>query len=342
MERVLSLLTQEWAKAHTVIIAAFEVGADAYAYGGTILDMHLPGSRSLVRKGRTAVLRAIRLGALFRSERPDRIFAFTEIASVPAIIAAKAVGVLCRLYISVRDNPLHRPKIYRYLTPRLFRLPARVIAVSDGVRRALERMGVPSQQMLTIPNPIVPQGLNTQTNNPPCYRRFVLGAGRLCPEKGFDLLLRAFCLLGASDIRLVILGEGPERHNLEKLARKIGVQHRVHFPGRVVDIARWYRSATCFVLSSRSEGRPNVLGEAMMVGCPVVSFDCDYGPGDLIEHGRNGLLVENGNVSALTATISRLMNDPELKAALVAEGRKRASEFPLSAIAEDWLSVGAS
>ena len=338
-ERVVSELTKEWAKDHEVVVALFDGSSPVYETGGRIVDLGLPGSMRATKKTRNAVLRPLRLGRVLRRERPDRIVSFMEGANFPAIVATVLTGYLDRLYVSVHCNPAMNPLVYRVPAPRLYRLPAGVVAVSEGVKRGLESMNVPSARISVIPNPVAgPEARAFEHGPSPLADRFVLGAGRLAREKGFDRLVAAFAALGRRDVRLVILGEGTERESLVRLTRQLGVDDLVHLPGRVADIGRWYRYAACCVLSSRHEGWPNVLGEAMVHGCPVVSFDCPYGPSEMIEDGENGLLVADGDVEALTAAIARVLGDAALRRRLAAGGMEWAKQFEVETIAARWLA----
>ena len=153
------------------------------------------------------------------------------------------------------------------------------------------------------------------------------------------MLLNAFCRVQPRDLQLVVLGEGPERNDLLALARRLQISDRVYFPGAVSDISRCYRRAKCFVLSSRNEGWPNVLVEAMATGCPVVSFRCDYGPAEIVQDGTSGLLVAEGNVDALARAIERVVTDRRLSASLSVGAASRAAWFASQPVAARWLRL---
>ncbi len=326
-------------KTPPVLIVRFDGSRPpAWPFGGETLDLRLPPARHPARKLLNAGLRALRLAALFRRERPARIIAFTESANFAAIVAATVTGQLDRLQISTRVDPATKPPAHRALMPLLYRLPARIVAVSAGVKQGLEAMHIPSKRITVIYNPKASGGgVNTSkiANLPPAP--FILGVGRLVPQKGFDLLFPVFHRLGREDLHLAILGEGAERANLEHQARALGIADRVHLPGWVADPAPWYRAAGCFVLSLRYEGFGNVLIEAMANGCPVVAFDCPYGPSEIIEHGMTGLLVPKGDVAALGRTLARLLADDGLRRRLGAAGRQSAALISVEAVAPRWL-----
>ncbi len=339
-ERVVSLLTQEWARSHRVMIALFDASRIAYDYGGQIADLRAPGSANPLKKAYNGVARAARIMGLLRREQPDLVISFLEGANFPAIVAAALTGYLGRLSVSVRNDPAHLPTIYRRLLPWPYRLPARVIAVSDGVRQGLESMGVPAAKTSFIPNPVIVRDRQSTANESasPFPHPFVLGAGRLIQVKGFDRLLEAFSRLNQSGVHLVVLGEGEERAGLVRMARELGIEEYVHLTGRVADVETWYRHAECFVLSSRHEGWPNVLMEAMANGCPVVSFDCNYGPSEVLEGGANGLLVPEGDVEGLAAAMRRVLSNEALRRDLATRGMERARMFDVREIAARWLA----
>ena len=342
-ERVVSLLTQEWARSHEVIIALFDPSRPAYNHGGQIVALRqLPGSANPLKKAYNTWVRSAWIRDLLRREQPDLILSFAEGANFPAIVAAALTGYLGRLSVSVHNDPMHVPMRYRRLLPWLYRLPARVIAVSKGVRHGLDSVGVPAAKMSFIPNPIVVRDHQATANKsaPPLPHPFALGVGRLVHQKGFERLLEAFGRLNQSAVHLVVLGEGPERVNLLRMAHELGIEEYVHLPGFVTDVDTWYRHAECFVLSSRHEGWAMVLVEAMANGCPVVSFDCNYGPSEILEDGANGLLVHEGDVEGLAEAMGRVLSDQALRRDLAARGMERVKMFDVKEIAARWL-VGA-
>jgi glycosyltransferase involved in cell wall biosynthesis len=165
----------------------------------------------------------------------------------------------------------------------------------------------------------------------------VLGAGKLKPQKAFDVLLRAFSHMRARrPARLVILGEGPERSRLEALARKLGVAGDVALPGFAANPFAWMSRCGVFALSSAWEGLPGVLIQALACGCPVVSTDCPSGPSEILEPGGLGRLVAVGDTEALAAAIEEALTEPPS----TAEARRdRAREFSVERIAPRYLAA---
>ena len=338
-ERVVSTLTREWSRHHHVVIAIFDGRIISYKCGGKIVDLGLPAiGRSVKRIHRVTWERSMHLARLLRRERPDRIVSFMESANLPAIVAAAMTGRLGQLRVSVRTNPSAIPTPWRWLIPSLYRIPERVIAPSSGVKKRLEGMGVPNSKVLVIRNPVSPDAVATAAACPPFLHSYVLGVGRLHPAKGFDRLVAAFANVQCAALHLLILGDGDERTKLVSLASKLGIESRVHLPGVVSKVGPWYRYAQCFVLSSRHEGSPNALMEAMANGCPAVSFDCRYGPAEIVEDGQSGVLVTQDDIEGLAAAITRVVSDSALRTRLRAEGRRRAARFMVEEIAPRWYA----
>jgi glycosyltransferase involved in cell wall biosynthesis len=135
---------------------------------------------------------------------------------------------------------------------------------------------------------------------------------------------------------LVIWGEGPERATLEAQRDALGLQDRVTLPGVTQEHGAWLREADIFVLSSRFEGWGIVIGEAMAAGVPVISFDCQWGPGEMIVDGISGLLVPDGDVTALGAAMAALSADPQQRRRLSEGARIAARRFTIDRVLAQW------
>lgn len=166
--------------------------------------------------------------------------------------------------------------------------------------------------------------------------RTILAAGRLVPEKGFDTLIEAFARLQDAGLRLVIAGEGPERARLGRQAARLGVSHRVVFPGYVEDLRPWLLQARLFVLSSHHEGYGAVVVEALAAGRPVVSTDCTPAVADLGLSGVAGRLTPLADVAAMTRAIADLLAAPPPRPDLLA---MRVDGYRIGPIAQRYLDM---
>jgi len=216
-----------------------------------------------------------------------------------------------------------------------------VVAISDGVGDALSRrFHIEATRVRTIHNAVdvavvrarVAEPVSDLPNTP-----FIVAAGRLVHQKGFDLLIRAFAgTLAARDIALVILGEGPERDALQQLTNRLGLATRVQLMGFRANPWSYFARAAAFVCSSRWEGFGNVIIEAMACGTPVISSDCDFGPREIVRHGDSGLLVPPGNVEALGEAMRSVVDDRSLAARLAEGARRRADDFDVARMVEGY------
>ncbi len=172
-------------------------------------------------------------------------------------------------------------------------------------------------------------------------RQRLLAVGRLSLQKGFDRLIAAFAPLAGRypHWELVILGEGPLRPALQAQVDAANLAQRVFLPGRAGNIGQWYESAALYVMSSRFEGFPNTLAEALAYGLPAVSFDCDTGPRDIIRHEVGGLLVAAGDVAGLTAALERLMGDAALRQRFAERAVEARERFSMERIAGLWEAL---
>jgi len=162
---------------------------------------------------------------------------------------------------------------------------------------------------------------------PPGY--FVIStAGRLAYEKNFPLLLKAFALVRKTErIKLLILGEGHERPELEKLVGVLGIKDDVHFLGYQEDPYKFIKRSDLFVHTCLLEGFGNVIVEAMACGVPVIATDCPYGPGEIIKDGESGILVPMESVDVLAETISSILNNGQRRKELSKKGYNRSMDF---------------
>lgn len=174
-----------------------------------------------------------------------------------------------------------------------------------------------------------------------CSEKTVLSVGRLNYQKGFDRLLEAWKIVSEKhpDWILKIAGTGEQEAQLKDLSKELGVEGTVRFLGQISDVAKEYLNSSIYVMSSRFEGFPMVLLEAMPFGLPVVSFDCPTGPKDIIKDGEDGILVANGDIKGLAEGICRLMEDVELRKSMSIKARNNIRRFDKENIMEKWMRL---
>jgi glycosyltransferase involved in cell wall biosynthesis len=258
------------------------------------------------------------LGRLVRGLRADVVHTHLVHADLYGGLAARLRGAKL-VSTKHNDDPFRRGP-FRHVERGLVRLADRVVAITESLRRfTVERVGVPAAKVETIHYGLDdlprPWGANPPDAVPP-GARILLATSRLVRQKGIDVAIRALPLLPGEDV-LVVLGEGPERAALERLAAELGVAERVFLPGRVPDVAAWLRRASVYVHPARWEGFGLGVLEAMLAGLPVVAARVSSLP-ELVADGETGLLVPPDDPQALADAVRAAR--PELGAA----GRERA------------------
>jgi glycosyltransferase involved in cell wall biosynthesis len=212
-------------------------------------------------------------------------------------------------------NRLSRPnigplrRIYRYnLFKFIFDRLDFVLTLTDAERAYVLTVHPGREDLLrTVPNPYVTDEMlaDRQPRHPGPPR--LVAVGRMVPQKRFDLLLRAFALTGRPDARLTILGDGPQRPRLERLAQSLGIADRVDMPGYVANVVAWLRRSDLMVLSSDYEGLPAVVMEALACNVPVVTTESFFAARDLLGRSASCAVVPIGDAQALAAAIDRCL-----------------------------------
>lgn len=341
-ERVMKVLADGWAARgdEVALITLDTADSDFYHCDERVKRVGLgikaesagPVSALTHNLGRVAALRRA-----IRASRPQVIISFTDSTNVLALLAARGLGapvIACEHIDPFRHSVGPLWGALRRLTyPRAGAVVGVTKAAEDFVRRFVRHRPV-----LTLPNPIEPPPPPADLPRLWPEGPALLAMGRLDPQKNFPLLIRAFAAAGAAcpHWRLVILGEGPLRPELEALAAGLGLAGRVHLPGRVDDPFTHLRRAQIFVMSSDYEGFPMSLLEAMSCGLPVVATDCGTGMREIVRPGVDGLLTPVGDEAALARTLTGLMQDPARRAALAAAAPEVCQRFGLARILGLW------
>jgi len=221
----------------------------------------------------------------------------------------------------------------------VLKLPDKLVAVSESVKKSFGN----DDKIAVIYNPVVTPDMLDKSNEPVDQDFFtakkvsiIISVGRLSQEKDFATLLRAFAIVEKEiDSQLVIVGEGKERENLQRLARNLHIEDSVWMPGFVENPYKYVSKSSVFVLSSKFEGFALVLVEALSVGCPVVSTDCPGGPREILENGKYGKLVPVGDHEALAKAIIDTLKNPPPKELL----QERGKMFSVEAAVNKYLEL---
>jgi len=242
----------------------------------------------------------------------------------------------------LKGQPLWHRRAVAYVYPRLDKIVCQASGSVDSLREAtsftpgqLRIMSYPFDSQLVQREALAAEPPWADDTD---KRPVVVACGRLNFQKGFDVLIKAHKLARAAglDHRLYILGEGPLRSELTSLIAQMNVSDSVVMPGFLPNPFPALRPASAFVLSSRFEGLPHVILEALALGTPVVATDCRSGPAEILENGRYGLLVPTEDAEAIAAALMKLLRNEDLRERLGSAGPGRAAEYSPLRTAPQW------
>lgn len=341
-ERVITTMADHWARVGrpTTLITLSDATADHYALDPRVRRVALAVAREAegIRDrifGNIGRARALRR-ALLASDATV-VVSFGDRMNVLTLLATRRTPLA--VVVAERNDPRHHPmgRAWGILRRLTYRLAASLVVQTEGLRPWAA--GVCDRRRVdVIPNPILDPP-SPAVAHPRIPR--VLAAGRLAHQKGFDDLISAFALSVPEHPGwdLVIAGEGPERPALERRIAELELTGRVLLPGVVKDLGERMDGASVFVLSSRYEGFPNVLLEAMAHGLPVISTDCPSGPADIITDREDGLIVPVGAVPAMAAALHALMGDEEQRRRLGERATGVRERYSLERVMPRWERI---
>lgn len=283
--------------------------------------------------------RLSRMRARIVALNPDVVLSFIDATNVRVL--ACLIGTSIPVIVSERIHPEHHAigRKWEWLRRAFYRLASATVVQTRDIARWFE-LHVPTKRLVVIPNAV--RGPSFGKENL-CGKsdHIILAIGRLAPQKGFDLLIKAFAQsnLSALGWRVVILGEGESRKDLEHLAADLGVSSYVDMPGHVQNVASWIAAASIFALSSRYEGFSNALLEAMQMSRACVAFDCPGGAKEMIQDNVNGIIIPQGDVDSMCKAFTKLAANSSLRANLGREAANISIMFSPERIYQKWLDT---
>ncbi len=190
-------------------------------------------------------------------------------------------------------------------------------------------------EVIPNPSPFTPEHFSSGQN------KQIISVGRLNEQKGYDMLIEAWSLVAAKypDWKLNIYGEGLLRNELDALIKEKKIEQSLHIYAPTPDIAEKYAESSLYVMSSRFEGFGLVLIEAMACGVPCISFDCPYGPSDIIRHSEDGLLIENGNIKKLAEAIVYLIEHKDIRLRMGEKARINSRRYVPEQVMNQWIDL---
>ena len=350
-ERVLSTMANYWcSKGWTVTIITFDDGKESPFYQLDPAIKHYAlgisgNSKNFILAMINNIQRVVILRSVIKKLDKVPIITFSDRTNILTLLATWNLGF--PVIVSERSNPVLQPLKWPWnLLHKWSYLQAKFVVIQT--KRILNFFPPKLQARIrVIPNPInLPNNINlvyqaNQVDSKKNGRKILIAMGRFTEEKGFDKLLIAFSKIcdRHPDWILEIWGDGPLRSNLEHLIGNLNIGNQVLLPGKTKEPWVQMQRSDLFVLSSRYEGFPNVLLEAMALGLPVISFDCPNGPKDIIQNNINGLLVAPGDVEELSQVMSQLMQDENERYRLSSSAIEVSSRFSIAKTMGLWEAL---
>lgn len=348
-ERVTATLANHWARQgwQISIVTIAGVDGDAYALDPAIRRWSLnleSDSQGIAAALVNNCRRIAALRRMLRELRPDAAISMMSTANCILALARRGLDI-----VAVGSERIHPP---RMPLGRAWELARKIsyptldcIVVQTEMTSDWMGLNMPAVRLAVIPNPVAlplepreplrhPDEALAKVGN----TRVLLAVGRLEPQKGFDRLIKAFseCSWNNDNWVLVILGEGSERGRLEQAAAMHGIADRVFMPGAVGNVADWYRAADFFALTSRYEGFPNCLVEAMAHGLAAVAVDCETGPADIVRHEVDALLIPGDDDVGLQLALQRMMASQSLRQEFGARAAEVRQRYAVASVAAKW------
>lgn len=283
----------------------------------------VPKGFALARKAFPGLVRLVRM------LKPQAVLSTMTGTNLLTILACKHARTHARVVLREAASLVNTKSVLKRQAMRwLYRYADGLVAVSAGVAQDLRGLGLPEGRIRVMHNPVDVERLQHLAGiGSPLPNRsdepYVVSLGRLAEQKDHPTLLRAYAASALrTSHRLVIVGGGDWQERLKDLAQELGLSDRVLFTGAMDNPYRVLADADLHVLSSRWEGYPNVLLEALALGVPVVSTDCPHGPREMLDNGRYGRLVPTGNPEALASAMDAELSQPSVDVGAVLEAHR--------------------
>lgn len=333
VERVTSVLANKLAEdKYDIGIVCLQKGTPFFHINPDVKLYYLPDEKSSLFLPERFT-RKDKLRNLYRREKPDIVIFVGSHRSLLNLPAAAGIPNITWEHFNARVNwhPLH--KLSRKLAVKH---SSRIVTLThQDVENYKELFD--AKNVVCIPNPITIENIEPS----PLTEKRVLAVGRLASQKGFDLLLYAWQKTQnrRNGWKLRIVGSGRHLKDLKRQIEANDIEDSVEILPATKDILNHYKQASIYAMSSRYEGLPLVLIEAMASGLPIVSFDCQTGPAEVIQDNKTGFLVPALDVDKLAETLDKLMNNEHLRTKFSENSLKEVNRFSIDNIVSMWKDL---
>lgn len=345
-ERVMSIMANYWiAEGNDITILTLSDSSKSVFYELEPRINYVPlglegNSNNKIEGLLNNIKRIYKLRHAIKASKPDVIISFLDTTNILTTLATRGLKVPIILSEHNAINKVDIGWLWSMLRARIYPMADKVVLLSERMR-SYYPVSV-RETAVVIPNPVL-VSQNSTKDTPEVFleKPSIMAMGRLSYEKGFDLLMRSFAMI-KDDYPLwsvTILGEGDARGELEFLRNELGLEGKVHMPGLVKNPYDYLRQADIFVLSSRNEGFPVALCEAMACGSAVISFDCMTGPAEIIDNGVNGILVPPENANSLANAMAKLIVSEDDRKRLGSMACDITTRFGVEKVMQEWIDL---
>lgn len=339
-ERVLTLLANKFIEKFNVVIITLKKTTPFYELHPEIrveyCTENIEPSTGIIQALKSNFRLFKKIKSYLKQYRVDAAIAFITRANILTTLAGNQLKI--PVVISDRNNPWEKDRVLApiWLKARKWVYPrARFVVLQTKKIADFYRDFVPDGKIKIIPNPLNPNFVMKSVPK----KNIILNVGRLDLQKNQKLLIQVFSEINPNDWELHIIGEGPERDNLEKLIVHSRMQDKIMLMGRSETIEEHYQQSKIFAFTSNYEGFPNALLEAMAFGLPCISTDCPTGPSELIDNGVNGFLIPLGSRERLRINLLELMANEELRLNIGEKALLSVSKYHIDQISEQWVPL---
>ena len=354
IQRVLQLLSEEFSKRknYEVYLALFD-NTQVVPFYGEIIDIKAPTTKNPFLLFLNIIKRVRRINKIVKEKEIDVIISHAEITNLFTLVSKKIYKFKPPIIATYHTNFKESAKkmgifdlIARRYNVKFQYVADKILCVSKGMENQLADNGFDRVKLTTICNPVSIDSIDSMSKQRINSEhefifdknfKIIISAGRLVGSKNFQLLLESYMEINKNiKCRLIILGEGPERSELEKLIIDNNQQENIYLLGWQENPYKYINQSNLFVLSSNYEGFPMIVLEALACNIPVISTDCPFGPNEMIQSNINGILVPVNNKSELSKAISTVLSDKSYAKKLSSKGKQRALDFSVDKIASQY------
>lgn len=331
-ERLVSLISKKLMAYYNVIVITY-MQRDGYEIGGEHICLNTENNGNICRII-NVFRRSYKIRKIVKEEKPKKTISF--VGNVSPILSLKKVVP------SIHNNPSYYPSSEKFFLSTIYKMPnvEKVITVSNGISEHLST-SFNLKNVNVIYNPVDDEEIDSKIcEKKPIEGEYIIGVGRLHKQKRFDLLIKAYSISKLKGkVKLVILGEGPLKEELQRLIDNLELEKDVLLIGLQINPYIYMKHSKYLVLTSDHEGFPLVLIEALYCGTPVISVNCNYGPNEVIINNYNGILLPDNQVDTISKAMDKLYEEQNLCEELSYNARISVEKFKLSSIIFDWIKL---